>query len=262
MESGGSKEVPIKLGRPLLGGKRALVTGAAGAIGRSIVLALAWEGADIAVHYHTKKEPAEAMAKMVNEMGHRAVAYQADISDYDAVARMKEAVNRDLGRVDILVNNAGLNVDVLFSKMPKEAWHAVMNVNLDGLFHMSRIFLEDIQASEAGRIINITSIVGQRGNIGQTNYAASKAGIIGFTRALAKELGRTKTTVNAVAPGFVQTSMLDSVPEKVKARLIDLIPLRRFGKPEEVASAVVFLASEQASYITGCVLDVNGGMYL
>lgn len=163
---------------------------------------------------------------------------------------------------DILVNNAGINLDRLFTKMQPEDWNRVLSVNLAGVFNCTKVFLDDLLKSRQGRIINVTSIVGQMGNIGQVNYAASKAGIIGMTKALAKELASKRVTVNAVAPGFIETSMLAGVPENIRARLLEQIPMRRFGNPAEVAKAVSFLASEDASYITGHVLNVNGGQYL
>jgi len=245
-----------------LTGLKALVTGASRGIGREIAMALAEEGADVAINYNRSDDDADTLAVSIEVMGKNTWVYPADISDYGQVQAMRTSLAKYLGPIDILVNNAGINVDRLFSKMQPEDWNKVLATNLIGVFNCTRIFLEDLLTSKHGRIINITSIVGQMGNIGQVNYAASKAGIIGMTKALAKEMAPKGVTVNAVAPGFIETSMLAGVPEKIRERIIEQIPMKRFGQPSEVAKAVVFLASGDASYVTGHVLNVNGGQYL
>jgi len=261
----GMGEIPIQSSRRIDGklmGLKALVTGASRGIGREIAMALAEEGADVAINYNRSDDDADTLAVSIEVMGKNTWVYPADISDYGQVQAMRTSLAKYLGPIDILVNNAGINVDRLFSKMQPEDWNKVLATNLIGVFNCTRIFLDDLLASKHGRIINITSIVGQMGNIGQVNYAASKAGIIGMTKALAKELAPKGVTVNAVAPGFIETSMLAGVPEKIRERIIEQIPMKRFGQPLEVAKAVVFLASGDSSYVTGHVLNVNGGQYL
>ncbi|TET89715.1 MAG: 3-oxoacyl-[acyl-carrier-protein] reductase [Methanomassiliicoccales archaeon] len=248
--------------RRRLEGRRAVVTGASRGIGREIALALARDGADVVINYRSSDEDADELARIVDDLGEQAWVYSADVSEMEQVKEMKRSVEKHMGNVDILVNNAGINRDTLFSKMEESAWKEVFSVNMNGVFNCTRVFLEHLEQSSYPRIINITSIVGQMGNVGQANYAASKAGIIGFTKSLAKELARKGINVNAIAPGFIETDMLSGVPDKIRERIISQIPMRRFGKPEEVARAVVFLASDDADYVTGHVLNVNGGMYL
>lgn len=253
---------PFPKGHGKLDGLKALVTGASRGIGREIAIALAQEGADVAINYNRNDDDADTLAMSIEVMGQNTWVYPADISDYSQVQAMRSSLSKYLGSIDILVNNAGINVDRLFAKMQPEDWNKVLAINLIGVFNCTRIFLDDLLASKHGRVINITSIVGQMGNIGQVNYAASKAGIIGMTKALAKELASKSVTVNAIAPGFIETSMLAGIHDKIRERIIEQIPMRRFGQPSEVAKAVVFLASDDASYITGHVLNVNGGQYL
>jgi len=248
--------------RPLLEGRKALVTGASKGIGREIALALGREGADVFVNYRSHDDEAECVAVRLDGLGSNSWIYPADVSDLEQVRNMRSAVERHLGRIDVLVNNAGINVDRAFTKMDQDAWNRVISVNLTGVFNTTSTFVDDIIGSGRGRIINITSIVGQMGNIGQVNYAASKAGIIGMTKALARELARKGVTVNAVAPGFIDTDMVRGIPEHVREKLLAQVPVGRFGRAEEVAQAVVYLASDAASYVTGHVLNVNGGMYL
>jgi 3-oxoacyl-(acyl-carrier-protein) reductase len=245
-----------------LGGRRALITGASKGIGREIAIALAKNGAEVAINYRSSEEGAEDVARIVEESGMSAWTYRADVSDYNKINEMKEFLSKYFGTIDILVNNAGINIDKLFKKMDYEAWAKVLNVNLTGVFNCTHMFLDHLMESKNGRIINISSIVGQMGNVGQVNYAASKAGIIGMTKALARELARKGVTVNAIAPGFIETEMVAGIPDKIKDNILQNIPLGRFGRPEEVAQAVVYLASPNGAYITGHVLNINGGMYL
>jgi 3-oxoacyl-[acyl-carrier protein] reductase len=248
--------------RKVLAGRKALVTGASRGIGKAIATTLAHAGADVAVNYRSSESSAENVAMDAEAVGSNTWTYRADIGNIDDVREMRGVVDKYFGKIDILVNNAGINADTLFSKMDQESWNKVIQVNLNGVFNCTSTFLDHLTGSSKGRIINITSIVGQMGNIGQANYAASKAGIIGMTKSLAKELARYKVTVNAVAPGFIETEMVKAIPEKVKEKIISQIPLRRFGMPDEIAKVVLFLASEDAAYITGHVLNINGGMYL
>jgi 3-oxoacyl-[acyl-carrier protein] reductase len=243
-------------------GRKALVTGASKGIGREIAIALATEGADVAINYQSSDIEAGVVAQWLEGLGVDSWVYPADVSDLESVREMKRCLDKYFGNIDILVNNAGINVDKLFIKMDEEMWNRVISVNLTGVYNCTNAFIEPIMKSGHGRIINITSIVGQMGNIGQVNYAASKAGIIGMTKALAKEMARNNTTVNAIAPGFIETDMVMGIPDKVKEKILTQIPLARFGKPSEVAQAVVYLASDEAAYITGHILNINGGMYL
>lgn len=245
-----------------LRGRKALVTGASKGIGREIAIALASEGADVAINYRSNEIEADEVASWLEGMGVNTWVYPADVSDMDSVREMKRCLKKYFGNIDILVNNAGINVDKLFVKMDQETWDKVISVNLTGVFNCTNSFIDTIMESTNGRVINITSIVGQMGNVGQVNYAASKAGIIGMTKALAKEMARNHITVNAIAPGFIETDMVKGIPDKVKEKILTQVPLGRFGRPEEVAKAVVYLASDDASYITGHVLNINGGMYL
>lgn len=245
-----------------LAGRRALVTGASKGIGRAILLALAEAGADVVVNYRTNASKAETAAMEAESLGVNTWTIQADVSDLDEVEEMRATIEKHFGTIDILINNAGINIDKLFFKMDPETWNRVIHVNLNGVFNCTRTFLEHLNQSGSGRVINITSIVGQMGNIGQTNYAASKAGVIGMTKSLARELARNHITVNAIAPGFIETDMIKGIPDRVKEKVLAQVPLGRFGRPREIGKAVVFLCSDDASYITGHVLNINGGMYL
>lgn len=246
----------------VLQGRTALVTGASRGIGRAIAVAFARAGADVAVNFASNKTEAAETLDQVLRCGVRGGAFQADVSDFDSVVAMREEIHRALGPVDVVVNNAGINRDMTFKRMDLESWERVIDTNLTGVFNVSRVFLDDLVRSKRGRIVNISSIVGERGNFGQSNYAAAKAGVLGLTKTLAVELARDGVTVNAIAPGFIETDMLGTVPEKVRTRLLEQIPLGRFGKPEEVACAAVFLASECAAYVTGETMSLNGGQYL
>lgn len=240
--------------------KVALVTGASRNIGRAIAESLAEAGAAVAVNYATSSGAAEEVVAGIEARGGRAVAVQADIGDPDAVARMLKAVEGDLGPVDILVNNAGIVRDALFIRMKPEDWEAVVGTNLDGLFYVSRAVARGMLRRRWGRIINISSVSGLVGNPGQTNYAATKAAVHGFTKALAREMGSRGVTVNAIAPGYIETDMTDGLPDSVKEAMLNSIALGRFGQTEDVAAAAVFLAGEGAGYITGHTLVVDGGM--
>ena len=242
-------------------GKVAIVTGASRGIGRSIALSLASEGARI-VAVDMMPEGVEALAAEIRNAGGEAVAVQGNVTaPADADKMIDEAVAA-FGRVDILVNNAGITRDALLLRMKDEDWDAVLTVNLKGAFLCTRAASKVMAKQRYGRIINIASIVGQMGNAGQANYCASKAGLIGLTKSNARELAKRNVTVNAVAPGFIATDMTDILPEKVKQELIAQIPMERLGSADDIANAVLFLASERSNYITGQVLGVNGGMYM
>ncbi|MFZ0830886.1 MAG: 3-oxoacyl-ACP reductase FabG [Thermoplasmata archaeon] len=243
-------------------GRRALVTGGSGGIGTSIVEALAEQGADVAVQWFRNRTEADRMVEAVVKNGRQGIEVQADLLDVKSVVAMRDLLHDKFGTVDTLINCAGINRDSLFSRMTDEQWDEVIDVNLSGVFHVCRAFVEEITSSGHGRIINISSLVGQMGNIGQVNYAASKSGMIGFAKALARELAAQKTTVNVIAPGFIDTPMVQKIPDPVKQKILNQIPMKRFGTPREVAMSVVYLVSPEADYITGTVLNMNGGMYL
>ena len=246
-----------------LQGKTCLVTGGSRGIGRAIVTAMAGAGANVAFTYQTSKEQAEALAKSLTEKeGVRCKAYQADVASAEEMQKMVKEVESDFGPITILVNNAGITRDKSFLKMTKTMWDEVMRVNLDGVFYTTQLVANDMVGAGWGRIINISSIVGQTGNFGQSNYAATKGAIISFTESLARELARKGITVNAVAPGFIETDMMSHMPEDAITQVKAMTPMGRLGKPEEIADAVLFLASPRASYVTGQVLGVNGGMYM
>lgn len=244
----------------MLTGKVALVTGASRGIGSAIAKSLAREGAFVIVNYNGSKEKAEAVVSEIKAAGGDGVSLQCDVSDFTACGAMIENCIKEYGHIDILVNNAGITRDNLLMKMSEEDFDAVLNTNLKGAFntirHMSRYFLKQ----RAGSIINISSVSGVIGNAGQANYSASKAGVIGLTKSVARELSKRGITCNAVAPGFIETEMTEQMPESAKEAVKQQIPLQRTGKVEDIAGVVTFLASEKASYITGQVISVDGGM--
>ncbi len=244
-----------------LEGKVAIVTGAAQGIGRAIAETLARHGADIAVadlDSGRSRETAEAVEKL----GRRALTVKVNVADWDDVKGMVDQVLKECHRVDILVNNAGITRDGLLLRMKEEDWNLVLQVNLNGTFHCTKAVLQPMTKQRYGRIVNIASIVGAMGNAGQANYAASKAAVIGFTKTVAREYASRMVTVNAVAPGFIDTAMTQGLPAEVKETLMKQIPLGRLGQPSDVAEAVRFLVSDEAGYITGQVLHVNGGMLM
>ena len=277
-----------------LEGKVALVTGASRGIGRAIALRLAEEGADVAINYQVSKEQAEKVSMlvdynrvlqdasnismmveemnqaedakevsdMIDSMGKHSCIVRANVNDFEQVNRMRDEVVKELGKIDILVNNAGITRDKSFVKMTPQMWSDVLSVNLDGPFYCTKAVIEGMIERKYGRIVNISSVIGRMGNFGQANYAASKAGLIALTKTLAKEFATKGITVNAVAPGYVGTEMVKSVPKEILEKIIAQIPLGRLGEPSEVAGAVAYLVSEDGKYITGQVIDINGGLYV
>ena len=238
----------------------ALITGASRGIGRVIAENMAKAGYDIAICYSGNESAAQETISICKKYGVQAMYVKADVSNADDVANMYSEVKSLLGPVNVLVNNAGITKDGLLLRMTEEDFEKVVAINLKGAFLCTKAAIKDMLKAKKGSIINITSIVGVTGNAGQANYSASKAGLIGFTKSVAKEYGSKGITVNAVAPGFIQTAMTDSLPEEVKSAYLKQIPLGRFGTPEDVASVVEFLASEKAAYVTGQVIEVTGGM--
>jgi len=241
-------------------GRVALVTGASRGIGRAIALRLAASGHAVAVNYATNSEAARAVVERILAAGGRAQAVQADVSSQEEVARMLEAVQRELGDVDILVNNAGVIRDTLLLRMKDEDWRRVVEVNLDGVFNCTRTCLKTMMKRRWGRIVNITSVVALVGSPGQANYCAAKAGIVGFTKAIAREVASRGITVNAVAPGLIETDMTGQISAKRRDQVLQGIPMGRIGTGEDVAALVDFLVSEAAGYITGQTIAVDGGM--
>ena len=243
-----------------INGKTALVTGASKGIGKAICLELAQMGVKVAVNYNSSKSEAEQVVQTITDMGGEAFKIHADVSDLEQVNAMVDKVSDEWGGVNILVNNAGIINDGLLMRMSDEAWHRVMGVNLNGTFYCTRATLRHMVRERWGRIINIGSVVGIRGNIGQTNYSSSKAAIIGFTKSLAKEVATRNITVNAVTPGYISTETVAGLSQRQKDTIMTWIPQGKFGNTEDIASMVGYLASERASYITGQIISVDGGM--
>ena len=277
-----------------LDGKAALVTGGSRGIGKAIAIKLAGEGANVAVNYQSSKdqaadvidfinktdriddldemikmidimdtvEQAKEIRDMIESMGRHAILCQANVGKMDEVNKMRDKAVAEFGKIDILVNNAGIVKDKSFVKMTSEMWDDVISVNLTGTFNCTKAVIDGMLERQYGRIVNISSVIGRMGNRGQANYAASKAGIIGLTQTLAKEFADKGVTVNAVAPGFIGTDMLRSIPAKIMEKILAQIAMGRLGRPEEIASAVAYLVSPEAGYITGQVIDINGGLYI
>lgn len=243
-------------------GKTAIITGGSRGIGRAIALALAEQGADIAVIYNGSEAAAQAVCEQASAFGVRAQAYACNVADPIQVPTVVEAILAEFGGVDILVNNAGITRDGLLATMSEDDFSRVLDVNLGGAFHFTKSLYRHFLKKRAGRIINISSVSGLMGNPGQANYAASKAGLIGFTKSVAKELAGRGITCNAIAPGFVRTEMTEALPEEKQRAVLDQIPMRRFGTPEDIANVAVFLASDAGAYITGEVIRVDGGLYI
>jgi len=238
-----------------------LITGASQGIGEEIAYCLAEEGSSL-VLFDIQKEKLERVSSKINTNGGRAIIFPVDISQLDDVEEAVEKAIQEFGKIDHLVNNAGINRDALLMRMSEEDWDKVIEVNLKGTFNVTKAVIREMIKNRYGRIVNISSVVGLMGNVGQTNYAASKAGIIGFSKSLAREVAPRGITVNVVAPGYITTPMTEKLPEKIKQAFLELIPMKRFGTPREIAETVKFLLSEEASYITGQVINVNGGLYM
>ncbi|KYH24384.1 3-phenylpropionate-dihydrodiol/cinnamic acid-dihydrodiol dehydrogenase [Halalkalicoccus paucihalophilus] len=245
-----------------LKGKTIVVTGGSRGIGRSIAEKLGARGGNIAVNYRSSEGKATNVANRIEQDGGDAITVQGDVADFEAMQTMADHVHDEFGAVDVLVNNAGITMDHSFERMTPEEWDSVVDTNLTGVFNTTKAFYDDIKDADEGRIINISSLIGEQGNFGQANYAAAKAGVHGLTMTLAKELASTGATANCVSPGFTETDMFANVSEDIQENIRDDIPLSRFAQPEDIAALVRFLASEESGYITGQVLPVSGGQNL
>lgn len=243
-------------------GNVAVVTGGTRGIGKQIILELAQNGYDIATNYRTENDDLKDLINQVEKIGVKINTYKCDVSNYENAEEFIKNVISDYGEIDVLVNNAGITKDGLLMRMKKEDFEDVIDVNLVGTFNITRNVIPYMIKAKKGRIVNVSSVVGVSGNAGQTNYSASKAGIIGFTKSLAKEVASRNITVNAVAPGFIQTKMTDVLKEEVKDEILKQIPLKRFGTTDDVAKVVKFLVSEDSAYITGQVINIDGGMLM
>ncbi len=246
----------------MLNGQVALVTGASRGIGRAIALVLAQSGADVVVNYAGSENAAEEVVQLIRAMGRRAERIQAHVGNAEQVENMMKSIIEQFGKIDILVNNAGITRDNLIMRMKEEEFDDVINTNLKGVFNCIKAVTRPMMKQRSGKIINISSVVGVLGNPGQANYVAAKAGVIGLTKASARELASRNITVNCIAPGFIETDMTDKLPEEAKAGLLQQIPLAKLGKPDDIANVVLFLSTSAASYMTGQTLHVDGGMYM
>lgn len=242
--------------------KVALVTGSSRGIGYAIAMEFAKRNIDVVINNHEHPQEGRKVADEIRNMGRRAIYIQADVADINQVEKMVDKIISEFGQIDILVNNAGITRDKMLEKMDIDDWNQVISVNLTGIFNCTKTVVKYMKRQGGGKIINISSMVGEVGNIGQANYAASKGGVISFTKTIAKECVRDNILVNAIAPGFIETSMVKTIPEKVMNKILSKILLGRLGKPEEVAKLVDFLASDNANYITGQVININGGLYV
>jgi len=246
----------------MLKGKTALITGGSRGIGEAIALKMAEAGADIAVVYASSDAAAISVTEKIRSLGRTANCYKCNVADFNEAESTVKQILADFGRIDILVNNAGITRDKLMIQMTEDDYDSVLDVNLKGSFNMIRHTSRSFIKQKSGRIINISSIVGLMGNAGQVNYSASKSGLIGLTKSVAKELAAKNITCNAIAPGFIETPMTEAMTEEVKERLISAVPLKRTGTPDDVAALVIFLASDTAGYITGEVIKIDGGLYI
>ncbi len=244
-----------------LQGKACLVTGGSRGIGRAIALELGRHGASVAVGYASNADAAEAVVTEITKSGGQAFAFGLDVADPATIEAAVASVVEHFGTIDILVNNAGITRDRSLAKMSPEEWDAVISTNLSSVFHLTSRVLPIMVKAGSGRIVNISSVIGLHGNFGQANYAAAKAGIVGFTKSAALELARKGITVNAIAPGFIETEMIAAMPDEVRATILAKIPMGRFGRPEEIAQAVAYLVSSSGDYITGQVISIDGGLY-